>query len=79
MLQAMGMSDWFRRLFSPGPTTGSAEDDAILREEYGDQWAGGSSPPGIVAGGVSGYAGLEDAQAVEGLEEQTEAPEDPAP
>ena len=72
----MGFSDWFRRLFSPSPgSTGSAEDDAILREEYGESGVG---EPGI-AGGVSGFAGLEDAQAVEGLEEQTEAPEDPAP
>jgi hypothetical protein len=74
----MGVTDWFRKLFSGGPSTGSAEDDAILREEYGEGTVGVSGPGGIV-GGVSGYAGLEDAQAVEGMEEQTEAPEDPAP
>jgi hypothetical protein len=73
----MGVTDWFRKLFSPSEgTVGSAEDDAILAEEYG---GGGASAPGGVTGGVSGFAGLEDAQAVEGLEEETEAPQDPAP
>ena len=74
----MGVTDWFRRLFSPSSTTGSAEDDAILREEYGGEM-GGDSGPGGIAGGASGYAGLEDAEAAEGVEEQTEAPSDPAP
>ena len=76
----MSLGDWFRRLFSPSssPSAGSAEDDALVREEYGGA-AVGAPEPGVVAGGVSGYAGLEDAEAVEGLEEQTEAPSDPAP
>lgn len=76
----MSVTDWFRRLFSPGTSTGSADDDAALREEYGDQ-AGDGSEPGFIAGGggISGYSGLEDAQAVEGVEEETEAPRDPAP
>jgi hypothetical protein len=69
----MAVTDWFRRLFSPGSSTGSAEDDAILSEEYGQQEGGGGRPGGIV-GGVSGYAGLEDAQAVEGVEEEFEGP-----
>lgn len=75
----MSVTSWFSRLFSGGPSTGSPEDDAILREEYGDAAFGESEAPGGIVGGVSGFAGLEDAQAVEGLEEQTEAPEDPAP
>ncbi len=74
----MGVTDWFRKLFSPSSPTGSAEDDAILREEYGEN-AGGPSAPGGIAGGVSGYAGLEDAEAVECEMEATEAPQDPAP
>ena len=49
-----------------------------LREEYGKN-AGEPSAPGGIAGGVSGYAGLEDAEAVEGEMEATEAPQDPAP
>jgi hypothetical protein len=60
----MSVTDWFRRLFSPSSTPGSPEDDAILREEYGES-TGGSPEPGGVAGGVSGFAGLEDAQAAE--------------
>ena len=69
---------WFRKLFAPSSPTGSAEDDAILREEYGEN-EGEPSAPGGIAGGVSGYAGLEDAEAVEGEMEATEAPQDPAP
>jgi len=72
----MGVTDWFRKLFSPSSDTGSAEDDAIEHEEYGGE-AGGA--PGGITGGVSGYAGLEDSQAVEGLESEFEAPQDPAP
>ena len=74
----MSLGDWFRRLFSPASSTGSAEDDAIEQEEYGGL-AGEPPAPGGIAGGVSGYAGLEDAQAAEGVEEQFEAPSDPAP
>ena len=74
----MSVTDWFRRLFAPSSTTGSAEDDAILREEYGAQ-TGEPSAPGGIAGGVSGFAGLEDAEAVEGEMDKTEAPPDPAP
>jgi hypothetical protein len=71
----MSVTDWFRRLFSPSSSTGSAEDDAIEQEEYGGAAAEPSAPDGI-AGGVSGYAGLEDAAAAEGVEEATEAPPD---
>jgi hypothetical protein len=73
----MSVTDWFRRLFSPSSSTGSPEDDAIEQEEYGGE--AGEPPAGAIAGGVSGYAGLEDAEAAEGVEEATEAPPDPAP
>lgn len=73
----MGVTDWFRKLFSPSSDTGSAEEDAIEHEEYGGE--AGAGPSGGITGGVSGYAGLEDAQAVEGVEEQFRAPQDPAP
>jgi hypothetical protein len=73
----MSVSDWFRRLFSPSPTAGSAEDEAILREEYGEN-TDAPPAPGIVAGGVSGFAGLEDAEAAEAAVEGDE-PADPAP
>jgi hypothetical protein len=75
----MGVTDWFRNLFSPSDhTVGSAEDDAILREEYGEN-EGEPSAPGGVAGGVSGFAGLEDAEAAQDELEQFEPPSDPAP
>jgi hypothetical protein len=75
----MSVSDWFRRLFSPSPSAGSAEDEAILREEYGGN-TDAPPAPGIVAGGggVSGFAGLEDAEAAEAAVEGDE-PADPAP
>jgi hypothetical protein len=79
MLRAMSVTSWFRRLVSGGPSTGSAEDDAILREEYGDGAFGEPEAPAGIVGGISGFTDLEEAQAAEGLEEQTEAPEDPAP
>jgi hypothetical protein len=76
----MGVTDWFRKLFSPGSSTGSAEDDAIEQEEYGGpDLEAPPEPGGAIAGGVSGYAGLEDAAAVEGVEKEFEAPSDPAP
>lgn len=73
----MGVTDWFQKLFSPSSGTGSAEDDAIEHEEYGGEAVAG--PSGGIAGGVSGFAGLEDAEAVQGVEGEFEAPQDPAP
>jgi hypothetical protein len=64
MLSAMSLGDWFRRLFSP-----STDDDS-----------GAEAAPGsVVTGGVSGFAGLEDAEAAEEELEQFEPPHDPAP
>ena len=59
----MGVTDWFRRLFSPTRGSTDPEDDAILREEYGADETG--APGAGIAGGVSGFAGLEDAEAAE--------------
>jgi hypothetical protein len=79
----MSMGDWFRRLFSPSASSLSPEDEAVEREEYGTAYPDTGpedAPPGsVVTGGVSGFAGLEDAQAAEAEEEQFEAPPDPAP
>jgi hypothetical protein len=61
----MGLTEWFRRLFSPAPT-GDAEDPATLRAEYGE-------------GGLSGLARVEDAKAAEDALEADEPPSDPAP
>ena len=74
----MGVTDWFRKLFSPSEDTAGAEDEAVEREEYGEE-AGEPEAPGGVAGGVSGFAGLEDAEAVQDELEQFEPPSDPAP
>jgi hypothetical protein len=74
----MSVRDWFQRIFSPAPVSGSAEDEAILREEYGEN-TGGPPAPGIVAGGASGLAGLESAEAAEDALEATEPPPDLAP
>jgi hypothetical protein len=73
----MSVSDWFRRLFSPSPAPASPEDDAIMREEYGER-ATEPMGPGGIAGGVAGFAGLEDAEAAEDAVEGDE-PSRPAP
>ena len=62
----MGLTDWFKRLFSPAPRAGDAEDPATLRAEYGE-------------GGLSGLARVEDAKAREDALEADEPPPDPAP
>jgi hypothetical protein len=62
----MGLTDWFKRLFSPAAAPGSAEDPATQRAEYGE-------------GGLSGLARLEDAKAREDALEADEPPSDPAP
>jgi hypothetical protein len=81
--RAMSLGGWFTRLFSPSTSSAHAEDEAIEREEYGDAYPGIASedvaPGSVVAGGVSGYAGLEDTEAVEGEQEELEPPADPAP
>jgi len=62
----MGLTDWFRRLFSPTPAAAGAEDPATLRAEYGE-------------GGLSGLARVEDAKAAEDALEVDDPPSDPAP
>jgi hypothetical protein len=74
----MSLADWFRRLFSPAPDLRGAEDEAILREEYGEGAVEQPAPGGVV-GGAYGLAGLEDAEAAEDAVEETDPPQDPAP
>jgi hypothetical protein len=76
----MSLGDWFRRLFSPGPAPNAAgaEDEATLREEYGEDALQQPAPGGVV-GGVSGLAGLEDAQAAEEAVEADDPPRGSAP
>jgi hypothetical protein len=75
----MSVTDWFRRLFSPSPSAAGAEDEATLREEYGEDGPHQAGTGAVVTGGVSGFAGLEDAQAAEDELEQFDSPTDPAP
>lgn len=74
----MSLADVFRRMFSPSSDGESAEDAAVLHEEYGSDNSS-EAPGSVAAGGVSGLAGLEDAEAAEGELEQFEPPGDPAP
>jgi hypothetical protein len=71
MLRAMALGDWVRRLFSPAPAAASAEDEIILREEYGGEGGSESAPGGAVAGGPTELAGLEDAEAAEDAVDKT--------
>jgi len=61
---AMGVVDWFRRLFSPSPAVD--DDPATQRAEYGE-------------GGLSGLARLEDARARESAPEADQPRSDAAP
>jgi hypothetical protein len=74
----MSLAEWFRRLFSPAPNLRGAEDEAILREEYGEEAVEQPTPGGVV-GGPFGLAGLEDAEAAEDAIKATDPPQDPAP
>jgi len=60
----MALADWFRRLFSPSAGAADAEEQATLREEYGEDPIGQPAPgggPGITAGGgVPGQPALAD-------------------
>jgi hypothetical protein len=63
----MGITEWFKRLFSPSPDDALAEEErATLRAEYGE-------------GGFAGLARIEDARAREDALEADEPPPDPAP
>jgi hypothetical protein len=77
MLPAMSLGNWYRRMFTPTPR--SAEDAAVLHEEYGDAGSGEGTLGEAGAPGVSGFAGLESAEAAENAEAATDPPTDPAP
>ena len=73
----MSLGNWFRRLFTTSPR--SAEDAAVLDEEYGDAGSGEGTLGEAGAPGVSGFAGLETAEAAEDAAAATDPPHDPAP
>ena len=63
----MGLTEWFKRLFSPSPDDALAEEErATLRAEFGE-------------GGFSGLARIEDAKARDAALEADEPPSDPTP
>ena len=66
MVSAMSKTNWFRRLLSPSRVDDETE---------------GSADAGYMPGspGISGFAGLETAGTLEGMEHETEAPPDLAP
>ena len=86
----MSFADWLQRLFSSSGGAERAEDDAVLREEYGagnPDVAGAeeSSSEFVIGSGMgSGYpgpglAGLEVPEAAEEELEEEAPPPDPAP
>jgi hypothetical protein len=71
----MGVTDWFRRLFSP------SADDTVVAE--GEAFKSGTPErerlDRMRADGASGFAGLEVADAAEDAVEGVDLPSDPAP
>jgi hypothetical protein len=70
----MGVTDWFRRLFSPAADDPGTEDEALESEA-----AGRRRLERLRTDGVSGFAGLEVADAAEDAVEGADLPSDPAP
>ena len=76
----MGLSDWFRRIFS-APTE-SAEEDAVRREEFGGEDEGPADPRLTATSGGAVMPGMPASEAgdvVEAEREELEPPPDPAP
>jgi hypothetical protein len=74
----MGIGDWFRRIFS-SPTE-SAEEEAVLREEFGEQDEAPADPRPMRGGAVMPGMPASQAQgAVEAEQEELKPPPDPAP
>lgn len=78
----MGITDWFRQLFSPSKG-GPAEDFAIRPEEDGEPSPEDMSDASLqrirAQRGATGFTGLESAEAAEDAIEGADAPSDPAP
>jgi hypothetical protein len=76
----MGFGDWLRRIFS-GPTE-SAEEDAVRREEFGEQDEAPVDPRLTATSGGAVMPGMPASQAgdvVEAEQEELEPPPDSAP
>ena len=72
----MGVTDWFRRLFSPEPNDLGEADDAPDSDVVEDQRQRREL---LRNAGMSGFAGLEVADAAEDAVEAADLPHDPAP
>jgi hypothetical protein len=78
----MGLGDWFRRIFSAPAKT--ADDEAVLRDEFGAESAESEAAPDPRLGAPGGAVmpGLPSSQAGEVVEAEREElglPPDPAP
>jgi hypothetical protein len=72
----MSVTDWFRRLFSSSPPDTRAEDDPLDSELLDHQRERREL---LRNDGMSGFAGLEVADAAEDAVEGADLPRDPAP
>jgi hypothetical protein len=70
----MGVTDWFRRLFSP-----SANEDGAEVEAFQSGSPERERLDRMRADGASGFTGLEVADAAEDAVEAADLPPDPAP
>jgi hypothetical protein len=70
----MGVTDWFRRWFSP-----SADEDGDEAETFQSGSPERQRLDRMRADGASGFAGLEVADAAEDAVEAADQPPDPAP
>ena len=70
----MGITDWFRRLFSPSP-----DEDAPEAEAFQSGSPERQRLDRMRSDGASGFAGLEVAGAAEDAVEVADQPPDPAP
>jgi hypothetical protein len=76
----MSLGDWFRRIFS-APTE-TAEEDAVLKEEFPDSAEEPPSDPRLLSSGGAVMPGLpasEGAEVIEAEQHELEPPPDPAP
>jgi len=77
--RTMGLGDWFRRIFSAPAET--ADDEAVLREEFGAE-SDTAPDPRLGPPGGAVMPGLPSSQAgevVEGEREELGLPPDPEP
>jgi hypothetical protein len=70
----MGITDWFRRLFSPSP-----DEDAPEAEAFQSGSPERQRLDRMRADGAAGFAGLEVADAAKDAVEAADLPPDPAP